>query len=336
MIPESMQQQIYAPPPGPPLQDNHDPELPPPAYDSLSNAATRKASAGPSGYRGPPAVTQPARGGFGGPSLPPDMYPQYASSQYMSPPPPITSQSRNLLDFPGESSDFQNQTQSRSALPSFARPPAQNLYYNNFPPTYLIANGKNLDSGFPMEPPPSPVHPHPFTSHDVNEADWTRFLRDLKQTATLSGRERLTAGGASLVAPSFITGMIVSTVIKKSMEYKKKNTVGELIDNWNHYFFHPRRMEVILAKGQDRVNGSPGGPIPNLDPQIERMAPRLARTSSSSSSSSASSSGYSRRDLRRDKRERKRERKERRREQKQHGKRRGGDEMKYRLFAVAL
>ena len=195
MIPESMQQQIYAPPPGPPLQDNHDPELPPPAYDSLSNAgisihninsdgivhvffstatATRKASAGPSGYRGPPAVTQPARGGFGGSSLPPDMYPQYASSQYMSPPPPITSQSRNLLDFPGESSDFQNQTQSRSALPSFARPPAQNLCYNNFPPTYLIANGKKLDSGFPMEPPPSPVHPHPFTSHDVNEADWTR------------------------------------------------------------------------------------------------------------------------------------------------------------------
>jgi hypothetical protein len=39
---------------------------------------------------------------------------------------------------------------------------------------YLIANGKHLDDGFPVVPPPSPVQPHPFSSRDVREVDWIR------------------------------------------------------------------------------------------------------------------------------------------------------------------
>ena len=127
--------------------------------------------AGPSEYAGPPAITQTARGGFSGPSsFRPDRDPQYTSS-YLAPP---TSPSRNLLSFGGGNVNAQNLTQSPGAPPSFYRPAAQNLFYNTFPPTYLIANGKNLENGFPVIPPPSPVQPHPFISHDVNEADWTR------------------------------------------------------------------------------------------------------------------------------------------------------------------
>jgi hypothetical protein len=126
--------------------------------------------AGLSGYAGPSANTQTARGGFSGPSsFRPDMDPQYTPS-YLA---PSTPPSRNLLSFGSGNGNAQNLTQSPGA-PSFYRPAAQNLFYNSFPPTYLIANGKNLENGFPVMPPPSPVQPHPFISHDVNEADWTR------------------------------------------------------------------------------------------------------------------------------------------------------------------
>ena len=54
------------------------------------------------------------------------------------------------------------------------RPVLPSLPYSSFPPMYLSANGRHLDQGFPMMPPPSQVQPHPFTSHDVNELDWNR------------------------------------------------------------------------------------------------------------------------------------------------------------------
>lgn len=129
-----------------------------------------EAFAGPSRYGALPAGPQSVREGFGVQTSHSE-YPNYMSS---APPRPSMSLSRNLLSLAGESSTFLNQlTQSpRTPLPSY-RPPAQNLFYTAFPPTYLISNGENLDSGFPLGPPPSPVQPHPFISHDVNEADWT-------------------------------------------------------------------------------------------------------------------------------------------------------------------
>lgn len=59
------------------------------------------------------------------------------------------------------------------ALPSvFSRPTSLGISYTPFSPTYLTANGRHLDRGFPMMVPPPLVQPHPFASHDVNEADW--------------------------------------------------------------------------------------------------------------------------------------------------------------------
>jgi hypothetical protein len=40
-----------------------------------------------------------------------------------------------------------------------------------------------------------------------HSSGYERFLGDLKKTATLSGGQKLAAGGASLVAPSFVTGL---------------------------------------------------------------------------------------------------------------------------------
>lgn len=58
--------------------------------------------------------------------------------------------------------------------PSWQRPPAPHMAYNQFPPMYLISNGKELTKGFPELPPPCQLAPHPFATHDVNEEDWKR------------------------------------------------------------------------------------------------------------------------------------------------------------------
>ena len=58
--------------------------------------------------------------------------------------------------------------------PSWQRPPAPHMTYNQFPPMCLISNGKELTKGFPELPPPCQLAPHPFSTHDVNEDDWKR------------------------------------------------------------------------------------------------------------------------------------------------------------------
>jgi len=301
-----------------------------------------------SAYARPPTVTQIGSEAFSsppdyiGPSERTNVYPRYSSPNSFSSPPSSTPPSRNLLSFVGGSTNPQSQSQSSDAPPSFSRPPPPNLYYTTFPPTYLISNGNHLDKGFPIVPPPSPVQPHPFSSRDVREIDWIRFLRDLKKTAALTGRQKVAAGAVGVLVPGFFTGMYVANTIRKGMKTRKNKPVGELVDNWNYYFFHPRQLEVILARGEDRVD-SGEGPVPILNPQIERMALHLIRTSSRSSSSSSSTSRSRSPSPHRDregKRERKGKGKERRGGGKLLGKKlergRDRDRKQYRLFVVGL
>jgi len=56
--------------------------------------------------------------------------------------------------------------------PCFSRPPPDVLSYPSFKAVFLVANQKSLEKGFPLACPPSNDRPHPFTSHDINEADW--------------------------------------------------------------------------------------------------------------------------------------------------------------------
>lgn len=90
------------------------------------------------------------------------------------------------------------------------------------------------------------------------------------------------------------------------MEKRKAIPVGELITTWNHVcctameslprhltnssqlFFHPRRMEVVLAKGQLSSMGHKNS-IPDL-PKRQSNCSSSSCSSLSSSSSSASSS----------------------------------------------
>lgn len=108
---------------------------PPPAYDSLSGA-TNTLTLSPS---------------------------QPETNSDEKPPPSPSSFEEQSLRF----------NQDDPPLPSsLHRPAPPSPTYTSFPPTYLTANGKHLDEGFPMMLPPPLMQPHPFTSHDVNEAEW--------------------------------------------------------------------------------------------------------------------------------------------------------------------
>jgi hypothetical protein len=108
------------------------------------------------------------------PSVRTNVYPRYSSPNSFSGPPGLPTSSRGLLSSVGGSANSPSKNQSPFIPSSFSRPPPPNLICTTFPPMYLIANGRHLDEGFPIVPPPSPVQPHPFSSRDVREVDWIR------------------------------------------------------------------------------------------------------------------------------------------------------------------
>lgn len=141
--------------------------------------------------------------------------------------------------------------------PPFLRPAPRHLSYPSFEPTYLIGPSERLDKGFASEIPPSRIHPHPFSTHDVREEDWMRFLSDLKKAASLTPRNRVVAGVVPMAAgiglpgelrygliraDSNLTGsglacfegMLVSRAMENRMRGRKRGPAGELVDHWNH------------------------------------------------------------------------------------------------------
>lgn len=158
----------YMPPQGPPpgAGYNSSSDLPP-AYDNSANANREDPDSNGRPSQSNRDISQSLGGQAGSSSQQPS---GYQSGSYGNPPPqdqPSTSDPRGFLSMGGS----QN---SQQAHPSFSRLPPSNLPYNAFPPAYLIANGKRLDAGFTVMPPPSPIQPHPFTTHDVNEGDWNK------------------------------------------------------------------------------------------------------------------------------------------------------------------
>lgn len=152
----------------------------PPVYDnSVNDSLVVVPSRTLQSMRGcfaPPSV-------YIGPSLRPSLHPYYSSSDSFDCPPPgsvsftvPSKHSRQFLPRIGRkvSSSSQAESLSTPLPPCFSRPSPPNLSYSTFTPIYLIANGTHLCTGFPILPPLSSMQPHPFVTHDVSEADWTR------------------------------------------------------------------------------------------------------------------------------------------------------------------
>ncbi|KAI1789466.1 hypothetical protein LXA43DRAFT_974290 [Ganoderma leucocontextum] len=144
--------------------------------------------------------------------------------------------------------------------PSFLRPPPPGLPYAGgggdggaFPVMLLLSKGATLDRGFPYVAPEcgAGVVPHPFVAHDVNEQDWRRFLHDLRVAGSLSPLNRVASGLAPLALPGvgIILGFFVVKGVDSVMRRTKKGPVSQLIDHWNHSFFHPRCIHIGLTQG---------------------------------------------------------------------------------------
>ncbi|TFK41675.1 hypothetical protein BDQ12DRAFT_678331 [Crucibulum laeve] len=178
-----------------------------------------------------------------------------------------------------------------SPPPAFLRQPSRSSTYTSFSPMYLIARSRYLNKGFPPFPPPSSSRHHPFATHDIAMEDWLSFLEDVQSSTTLTlldkGLVHLPAVALlPVVAFLPIINSIASYGIKSYMKSRKSNVVADVVDQWNHHYFNPRRMSVILMKGHSKLSGKRNV---NLGTSDIISPPRPVSPSSSVSSTSTMS-----------------------------------------------
>ncbi|KAL0958039.1 hypothetical protein HGRIS_000215 [Hohenbuehelia grisea] len=249
-------------------------ELQPPPYEASSSAQHNSLNV-PLSPR--PSVFAPTVGTSHGsafaPGPPPPSSPSLSASSLGSP--PITSAA------------------SSRPPPSFSRQPPPNIPEPSFAPTYLIANGKYLDKGFPLLPPPSTSHPHPFITHDVNVEDWFRFLDDIKSAGSLTEKQKMQAF-LPIISLVPIVSWLSSQAVKTYMKRQKVGPVADLIDGWNHYFFNPRKLDIVLMRGTEKLNNSRNMmPMPNMPPPDDSSMPPMGAPATPDPSAAAPEEKFS-------------------------------------------
>jgi len=53
-----------------------------------------------------------------------------------------------------------------------------------------------------------------------------------------------------------LMGFLVAKGLEMHWKNKRSGPAGELVDYWNHHFFHPRRLHVVLARGVVSFSGA--------------------------------------------------------------------------------
>ncbi|TFK41676.1 hypothetical protein BDQ12DRAFT_720509 [Crucibulum laeve] len=150
-----------------------------------------------------------------------------------------------------------------SPPPAFMRQPSLAHTYPPFSPMFLIARSKYLNKGFPPLLPPSLSQPHPLSTHDIPLEEWLGFLEDLQHSATLTERENRWAH-LPIVSLVPVVNTIVEYGIKSYLKGRKSEAVADVVEQWNHHYFHPRRVDVILMKGQQMLCGRKNISVSNL------------------------------------------------------------------------
>ncbi|CAA7268431.1 unnamed protein product [Cyclocybe aegerita] len=143
-------------------------------------------------------------------------------------------------------------TQDECVRQSLSRPPAPGPSYASFEPMFLLVEGKNLNKGFPHTPPPSDSHPHPFASHDVNKPDWVGFLTEAKAAGSLTEKD-IKHSKIPVISWVPFVNRASAHGVQQFMKSHKGQAVMQVFQKWNHHFFEPRKMQVILMKGHARV-----------------------------------------------------------------------------------
>ncbi|KAJ7358242.1 hypothetical protein DFH08DRAFT_848111 [Mycena albidolilacea] len=182
----------------------------------------------------------------------------------------------------------------KQPVASFTRPAPINLERTPFQPMFLFADGNSLGNGFPNVLPPSTNQPHPFFVHDINETDWTTFLGDMQRAARLTEKDTRTAYCVPVVSSIPIINLALASAITHHIRRKKPRLVSLLVDKWNHHFFHPRNIEVILMRGQVKLSGQSDQPVANLyTPRTVNFKPPLLEDATSDGKSPPAAKGGS-------------------------------------------
>ncbi|THG95419.1 hypothetical protein EW145_g7963, partial [Phellinidium pouzarii] len=194
-------------------------------------------------------------------------------------------------DRPSSASARSTPTPPLARAPS-SPPRARGLYVPSteapnasFPPLVIHSKGKRLEEGFYNTLPPTDVEPHPFAQRNITKADWKKFLDDIQSSA------RLAASDSRSPQPLVMSGGIIRNVMRSlsatatenQREPGSRNSLGALIDTWNENFFHPRGLEVVLAKGSRRLSGNLALPPPDSMPSVHFNESPTSRASPSMS-----------------------------------------------------
>ncbi|TCD68716.1 hypothetical protein EIP91_010000 [Steccherinum ochraceum] len=214
--------------------------------------------------------TQPTKGMSDDPigTVSPFPNPAFAESSKTSSPtePNNLARSSSLAQFPVVPGP--SQPQASAPPPSFHRPAPHEFPYIPFPPIALFTSSKALADGFPRMPPISTVEPHPFATHDVREEDWNWFLSQVKGAVGSEGKDFTSIPGVTPVATHLAVGMglgrLVNMGIEAHVKSKKSGPMAEVFHTWNRNFFHPRRLDVILARGRFCYSGPNDGLPPDM------------------------------------------------------------------------
>ncbi|KAH8817745.1 hypothetical protein DL96DRAFT_1623226 [Flagelloscypha sp. PMI_526] len=181
--------------------------------------------------------------------------------------------------------DMYHPTKHVDYTASWNRPPPAGLPNLSFEPTFLTPQVRNsLSKGFPASPPPTDLLPHPFVTHNVTELDWQNFVDHIAEGAKLTKKEReIARRNIPILNIVPIVGQALQYGTEAYLRSKKPASAANVVDSWNHHFFHPRKLQVALYKGPECISHahvlSGSTPLPS----DSHVAPTSPPASSSSS-----------------------------------------------------
>ncbi|CAE6482170.1 unnamed protein product [Rhizoctonia solani] len=107
--------------------------------------------------------------------------------------------------------------------------------------------------------------------HDVDESDWVNLLQELVVCSRYSTGQRVVARVLPVTKCLGPPGCLANLVIEQGMRKSKLTKSLALLDTWNETFFRPRKLEVILCKGDRCKSGRRTG---FLAPDRTNIAPK--------------------------------------------------------------
>ncbi|CAE7141119.1 unnamed protein product [Rhizoctonia solani] len=117
-----------------------------------------------------------------------------------------------------------------------------------------------------------------LSRHDVQESDWDDLLQELGICSRYSTGQRFVAN--VLPATKFLgpPGCFANFAIEQGMRKSKLTKSLALLNTWNEIFFKPRKLEVILCKGDRCKSGRRTG---FLAPDRTNIVPRQGQNMAS-------------------------------------------------------